>query len=143
MKTLLYMLLALTVLVSCNTTQDVVSNSSSETINEEDTIKITSDETEYEIIIMEPGFGYWLKSTAKPEGYYSQQYLETRNRLLVNEWNLRATQPNLYNPDMYLFPIDYNSTTDYGYDVNYKLYNYFVYFQLKNKIRLSNFIPRI
>ena len=143
MRTLLYVLLSFSILVSCNTTQDVVSNPESETINEEDSIKISSEDSEYEIIIMEPGFGYWLRSTARPEGYYSQQFLETRNRLLVSEWNLRATQPSMYNPNMYLFPIDYNPTIDYGYDVNYKLYNYFVYFQLKNKIRLGSFTPRI
>ena len=32
---------------------------------------------------------------------------------------------------------------DYGYDVNYKLYNYFIYFQLTYKQQLTGFIPRI
>jgi len=38
--------------------------------------------------------------------------------------------------------INYNRNVDYGYDVNYKLYNYFIYFQLKFKQQLSGFIPQ-
>ena len=58
-----------------------------------DTIKIASDKTEYEIIIIEPGFNFWLQSIAKPEGYYEQSYLENRNNLYVIEWNQRVLQP--------------------------------------------------
>ena len=44
---------------------------------------------------------------------------------------------------LYELRIDYDTRTDYGYEVNYKLYNYFVYFQMKYKQQLSTFIPRI
>ena len=108
-----------------------------------DTIKIASDKTEYEIIIIEPGFNYWLQSIAKPEGYYSQSYLENRNNLEVLEWNRRVLQPQRYSPDLYELQIDYFPNIDYGYEVNYKLYNYFIYFQRKYKQRLGPFIPRI
>ena len=47
------------------------------------TIQISSDETEYEIIIIEPGFNVWLQSIARPEGFYSQSFLESRNQILV------------------------------------------------------------
>jgi hypothetical protein len=50
---------------------------------EGDTITIADEKTEYEIIIIEPGFDFWLQSIAKPEGYYSQSYLENRNQLYV------------------------------------------------------------
>ncbi|MGJ8739147.1 MAG: DUF6146 family protein, partial [Zobellia laminariae] len=30
-----------------------------------------------------------------------------------------------------------------GYEVNYKLYNYFIYFQRKYNQRLGPFVPRI
>ena len=39
--------------------------------------------------------------------------------------------------------IDYDYFTDYGYEVNYKLYYYFIYFQLHYKQQLTNFVPRI
>ena len=108
-----------------------------------DTIKIASDKTEYEILIIEPGFNFWLKSIAKPEGYYEQSYLENRNNLYVVEWNQRVLQPQRYNPNLYEMQIDYSPHIDYGYEVNYKLYNYYIYFQRKYSQRLGPFIPRI
>ena len=110
---------------------------------EGDTITIASDSTEYEIIIIEPGFNFWLRSIARPEGYYSQSFLENRNQIFVINYNQRVLQPQRYGSDLYQLQIDYNSSTDYGYDVNYKLYNYFIYFQRKYNQRLGPFVPRI
>lgn len=109
----------------------------------QDTVNIASDETEYEIIIIEPGFNFWLQSIARPEGYYSQSYLENRNQLYVINWNQRVTQPSRYDGGLYELQIDYNSGIDYGYEVNYKLYNYFIFFQRKYNQRLGPFLPRI
>lgn len=110
---------------------------------EEDTVRIADEETEYEIVIIEPGFYNWLVSVARPEGYYSQHFLENRNELLVLEWNRRVILPTQYDPQLYMWEINYDPTIDYGYDVNYKLYNYFIYFQRKYNQRLGPFIPRI
>jgi len=122
-----------------------VSDEEKELFNQtgQDTVSIASDETEYEIIIIEPGFNFWLQSIARPEGYYSQSYLENRNQLYVINWNIRATQPSRYDPDLYLLQIDYDPGIDYGYEVNYKLYNYFIFFQRKYNQRLGPFLPRI
>lgn len=109
----------------------------------QDTVRIANDELEYEIIIFEPGFNTWVQTTARPRGYYEQNYLETRNQVLVNEWNNRVLQPQRYDTSLYEMQINYDNNIDYGYEVNYLLYNYFVYFQLKYKQRLSSFLPRI
>ncbi|MBZ9786579.1 DUF6146 family protein [Psychroflexus sp. CAK57W] len=98
----------------------------SEIVN--DTIRIANDELEYEIIIFEPGFNSWLV-TQKPRGYYSQTYLEQRNRIFVTNYNIRANNPTQYGPDLYPMQINYEYNVDYGYEVNYLLYNYFIYFQ--------------
>ena len=108
-----------------------------------DTVKIANEELEYEIIIIDPGFNIWLQSIARPEGYYSQSFMENRNFLFVTEWNNRSRQPTLFNADLYQLPIDYQANIDYGYEVNYKLYNYFIYFQRKYNQQLTGFIPRI
>lgn len=141
MRSFICIFLIIGVLVSCKSTQKVAANSAIEAATEvdNDTVRIASDTVEYEIIIIEPGFNAWLNSIARPEGYYSQQFLENRNRQLVMQWNLRANQ----GARAFIFPINYDWRIDYGYDVNYKLYNYFVFFQLKNNIQLSTFIPRI
>lgn len=110
---------------------------------EGDTIEISSSKTEYEIIIIEPGFNTWFRSLAKPEGYYSQSYFETRNLIYVTNWNQRVLDPNAFDPTLYEMQINYNQNIDYGYEVNYKLYYYFIYFQRKYRQRLGPFVPRI
>ncbi len=112
-------------------------------IPEEDIVRITNDDLDYDITIIEPGFNTWLASIARPKGYYSQNFMETRNRLMVTNWNNRVLQPQQYNSNLYEMQINYDLNTNYGYDVNYKLYNYFIYFQLTYKQQLSSFIPRI
>jgi hypothetical protein len=110
---------------------------------DQDTVKIADAESEYEILIIEPGFYTWLNSIARPEGYYSQHFLENRNELFVLEWNRRAMFPTQYNSQLYLWQITYDRNIDYGYDVNYKLYNYFIYIQRKYNQRLGPYLPRI
>lgn len=106
-------------------------------------VVIADPKTEYEIIIIDPGFYSWLKGFARPEGYYSQSFLENRNAIYVLNWNNRVLLPGQHDPDLYLWPIDYDPDIDYGYDLNYKLYNYFIYFQRKYGQRLGPFIPRL
>lgn len=108
-----------------------------------DTVAISDPESNYEIIIIEPGFNVWLQSVARPEGYYSQTFMENRNRLYVIEWNNRVVNALQYNPQLYELQINYDPLVDYGYEVNYKLYNYFIYFQRKYNQRLGPFAPRI
>ena len=141
-NTVLILLICLGV-ISCNTPKLANTNVKTSSNVEKDTVRIANDDLEYEIIIIDPGFSTWLLSTAKPEGYYSQEFMETRNQINVLEWNNRVLQPQRYNPSLYEMRIDYNPNIDYGYEVNYKLYNYFMYFQLRYKQQLSTFRPRI
>ena len=145
MKHGLTILILIVLIASCKSyqTDQTINHGNENALVENDTVSISSDETDYEIIIIEPGFNAWLLGTARPRGYYSQSWLEARNILLVQAWNQRNLQPQIYDPNLYLLSIDYDSRTDYGYEVNYLLYNYFVYFQLKYKQRLTNFLPRI
>lgn len=147
MKTFIYILLVCGFIIGCNTPKTAITqNNKTEqdlAITASDTVKIANEELEYEILIIEPGFNVWLESIAKPEGFYSQEFLENRNYLFVTEWNQRVFPSYGYNTDLYQLPIDYQANIDYGYDVNYKLYNYFIYFQLTYKQQLTGFVPRI
>ncbi|GAA4303017.1 DUF6146 family protein [Aestuariibaculum suncheonense] len=146
MKTILYILVVFSFIIGCHSTKPVAASNSEEQLDAEklsDTVTIANDDLEYEIIIIEPGFNFWLASIAKPEGFYSQEYLENRNRIYVTEWNNRVLQPQRYNSNLYQMQIDYQPQIDYGYEVNYKLYNYFIYFQLTYKQQLAGFVPRI
>jgi len=147
LKLLIFLSIGLIIFNNCKTSKERISLSDDEKTSfnktEGDTITISSDVTEYEIIIIEPGFNFWLQSTARPEGFYSQTYLENRNQIFVSEWNRRVLQPQRYNPNLYELEINYQPHIDYGYEVNYKLYNYFIYFQRKYNQRLGPFMPRI
>ena len=89
----------------------------------------------------DPGFNTWLASRSRPRGYYGQPYLENKNRLWVTEWNLRVMNPTRYG-DMYPMQIDYRPDINYGYEVNYLLYNYLVYFQVSNNQKLGGIISQ-
>ena len=145
MKKLLPFVVIIALIASCSSynTSQVIDHDSKDSLVKSDTISISSDETDYEIIIIEPGFNQWLISTARPRGFHSQQFFEGRNILFVQAWNQRNMQPQVYDPNLYELSIDYDVHTDYGYEVNYLLYNYFIYFQLKYNQRLTSFVPRI
>ena len=142
MKTYIIIILSiLGVIFSCKSkNNNVDSNNNQKQIS--DTIRIVNEELEYEIIIIDIGFTSWFNTFAKPRGFYSQSYLESRNRYWVIEYNNRANNP-MKNKNIYEWPIDYSNNIDYGYEVNYMLYNYLVYFQLKYKTKLGGFTPRI
>jgi len=100
-------------------------------------------DSEYDIIIMDIGFNRWLNQIAQPKGYYSQSFLEQRNYFYVLEWNRRVLEPRIFDSLLYELQINYEQGIDYGYDVNYQLYNYFIYFQRRFNQRLGPFLPRI
>ncbi len=131
MKTLVTSLLILLVLISCNSTIKTVSVNN----NTEGVVRIANDSLEYEIIIIDVGFESYLHTIAKPASFYSQSYYEIKNRFYVIEWNIRAHNPLRYNSSIYENVIDYDPNTDYGLDVNYKLYNYFEFVKHKYKER--------
>lgn len=138
--------LGLLLWAGCSSPRPVAVDPGEKSVFEEksaDSVRIADVESNYEIIIIEPGFYNWLVSIAKPEGYYSQTFLENRNAIYVQNWNNRVLNPREFDPDLYELQIDYDPSIDYGYEVNYKLYNYFIYFQRKYNQRLGPWIPRI
>ncbi len=128
-------------LLSCNSSKETITNEKPHL--QSDTIRIANDEIEYEVIIIDGGFTSWFNSRAKPRSYYTQSFLEARNQFWVLEWNRRANLPTVYNSNLYEMPINYETTIDYGFEVNYMIYNYLTYFQLTNKQQLGGFPARI
>lgn len=145
MKNLILLGLFLCIILSCNSSKTVTDKDKDDNkiakINS-DTVRIANDEYDYEVIIIDNGFTSWLAGRAKPRGFYSEFYLESKNQIYVPEWNNRVLQPMRYNPNLYEMQIDYNNFTHYGYEVNYLLYNYFVYFQEKYNQNLGGFPSR-
>lgn len=103
----------------------------------EEPVVIKNESVEYEITIIDPGFNNYLTTVARPPGYHSQIYLENKNRFYVSIWNSRVNNPSRFNPNIYENIIQYDPHVDYGYDVNYKLFNYFEFAQQKYRMRLQ------
>ncbi len=145
MKKIIYILLISAFIFNCNTSKTSASKKDErlESLKQNDTVKIANEAIEYEITIIEPGFNFWLASRARQRGFYSQSYFENRNSFYVIEWNQRVLQPQRFDSSLYEQRIDYQQGLDYGYEVNYMLYNYFIYFQLTYKQKLGGFVPRI
>ena len=143
MKRLFYFLTIICLTLNCSSSQKVADSQKQVDITEDDIVTIANEEVEYEITIIEPGFNTWLRSIARPKGYYTQKYMEMHNWNFVQEWNNRVLNPQQYNPRLYELQIDYQPSIDYGYDVNYKLFNYFIYFQITYKQQLTAYVPRI
>ncbi len=142
MKKIVLSLVILLGLASCHFDKNITTKAKTpDTKKASDVVRIANDSLEYEVIIIDPGFSGWLAGRAKPRGFYSESYLENKNQMYVNEWNSRAMQPQRYN-GLYEMRIDYDPNIHYGYEVNYLIYNYMVYFQLTNRQQLGGFVPR-
>ena len=127
-------------LFSCNSNKNFSTENTEKLAS--DTIHISNPDLEYDVIIIDGGFTSWFNTYAKPKSFYTQTFLENRNRFWILEWNNRARNPMRYG-NIYDMQINYDNNTNYGYHVNYMIYNYLVYFQLNNKQQLGGFQARI
>jgi hypothetical protein len=143
MKKLLVVFILIFSMSSCHFDKNLIpQESKTSNKKESDTIRIANDSLQYEVIIIDPGFNSWLASRARPRGFYSESFLENHNQIYAVEWNSRVLQPQRFSPNLYEMQINYDANIHYGYEVNYLIYNYFVFFQITNKQALSGFVPR-
>lgn len=98
-----------------------------------DTLMAVDDSLQYELIVLDPQFETWLIS--RPIGLHSNEYYQHRNILYVQEWNSRYMNSLRYG-DLYTVYIDYSPFIEYDIELNYKLYNYFLFFEEKNRVKL-------
>lgn len=95
---------------------------------------IQTDSTEHDIIIFDPDFDRWYLSHWSEANDRSLGFYESMNRLGASNWN------RFYNLGRYHRVIgnylDYQPNTDYGLEVNRKLYWYFKYIQETFKVPL-------
>lgn len=136
MRALLMILLVFIWIISCKPSEGTtVKKNDASVESQNDTIRIENDELEYEIIIIDSGFDSWML-TQNPMTFYSEGFLKNRNLFYVTEWNRRVSLPGVYNPNLYNQIISYNPSTDYGLELNYKLFMYFEFFQQKYRQKL-------
>lgn len=141
MKKIAFIIALIAIIGACSTPKNNLTFLPASAAVKGDTVRIANDSLEYEVIIIDPGFSTWLNSIALPRGYYSQFYLENKNRFYITEWNNRAQQPLRFDPNLYEMTINYDPQINYGYEVNYLIYNYMIYFQNRYKQRLFGNVP--
>ena len=141
MKKIAFIIVLIAIIGACSTPKNNLAPLTATTAVKGDTVRIANDSLEYEVIIIDPGFSTWLNSIALPRGYYSQFYLENKNRFYITEWNNRAQQPLRFDPNLYEMTINYDPQINYGYEVNYLIYNYMIYFQNRYQQRLFGNVP--
>ena len=98
----------------------------------------TKDSVEYELIIFDPGFEFWLHTKSFSKHQYSNEYLQTTNHQYVTEWNRRYAAGD-HRIESY---IDYSPFNDYDFELNYKLFMYFRYFEETYKVKLLTYRGR-
>ena len=98
-----------------------------------------ADSNEWDIEVFDTQYDTFLKSYAQPISSYSEDYLISKNRLLVSEWNSRYFSG--VNPNFYEVSIDYHPETEnYGKEFNYKLYQFFVYLNWRYGVRFQGIL---
>lgn len=114
-------------------------------VNPPDTLKFepideSKDSVEYELIIFDPAFDSWFFKNRRPMDFFEQSYLESWNSQLVPQWNgaVVSTRNRNCMPTTYL---DYRPEIDYGKELNYKLFYYFMYIQ--QSCRIFSHFPRV
>lgn len=134
-KVILILILPL-LIFSCATQREINSNGSGRLILR-DTSQV-KDSLEYELIVFDPGFDFWLSSNSFQKNQYSNAYLQSMNNLYVTEWNRRYSLGSRLIESY----IDYSPFNEYDFELNYKLFMYFKYFEESNRIKLLPYRSR-
>ena len=134
-KVILILILPL-LIFSCATQREINSNGSGRLILR-DTSQV-KDSLEYELIVFDPGFDFWLSSNSFQKNQYSNAYLQSMNNLYVAEWNRRYSLGSRLIESY----IDYSPFNEYDFELNYKLFMYFKYFEESNRIKLLPYRSR-
>ncbi len=90
------------------------------------------DSAQYELIVFDSGFDFWLSSHQVLATRHSNEYYQSMNYQYANEWNRRYASGD---PQINSY-IDYSINKNYGFEFNYKLYMYFRFFEDTNRTKL-------
>jgi hypothetical protein len=117
-----------------NTSLPVYLVSANYSVCQEGDIVHITDHKNFDITFHEPGFNKWLAKQESITDFYESS-LEFENLQYVHEWNRRVAHPEAYDHHLYNQHINYKIIPGkrYGLEVNYKLYQYFRYFELKHE----------
>ncbi len=125
MKTIIYLFLAGFFIVSCASNKNMVKFS-------ETKLGDGNDSTQYELLTFDAKFDAWYEIQNTPANYRSQHYYELWNKQYVLEWNHKSMAGS--HSGFFETIVGYEPVIDYGFDLNHKLFHYFMYVENVLKI---------
>lgn len=121
----IYILLLLAIVfTSCSTSQQSTNTAP------KGTESTASQDDEWEVVVFDGEFESFLNSRARPRTMFTEETLHSRNQLLVSEWNSRY-YASAANRNVYEVSIDFDSNTKYGFEFEYRLYQFFAFVSWK------------
>ena len=128
MKKILLILAAIIGVWACNTQKSAVK------IKQNNTEVQELDSVEYDMETFDARFRTWYQMHNKPTMYHSKDYYEYWNYQYVSAWNENASDARM---GSFFEPIvGYDQHTDYGLELNHKLFYYFQYVENVLKIKV-------
>jgi len=130
-KSSMFIILAIVFAIACNTSKHA----------EGDHTRIEeNDSTEYDLIVLEPGFDSWYVMHDQPSKYRSIEYYRNWNIRYVSDWNYRVSRPSRTN--FFLDLINYDVNEKYPFELEHKLFYYFMFVENELKIPILEGGPR-
>jgi hypothetical protein len=129
MKTIIALIVSGLLFASCSTQQKTTGNQDLKEV-------VNPDSTEYGVLILDPEFDHWYLTRYSTAMDRDNEVYRMYNRTAVMNWNdyyIRGKYRNIIENNL-----NYDYHTDYGIEVNRKLYWYFRFIEEKYKIRLLN-----
>lgn len=135
MKRLFIILVVCGSLYACNVQRKAVE------VNKNNIEVNSQDSVEYDVETFDQKFENWYLLQNSPAKYRSQSYYEDWNRQYVSAWNARCASPSR---NWHFEPvIGYEPGEDYGFEMNHKLFYYFMYVEHVLGIEIISNGPRI
>lgn len=130
MNKLIFWIGVILVIVACSTKRNVVDVKIK-------TVEVATDDSlEYQLETFDLKFETWYLLHNNPSQYHSQSYYEGWNSQYVSAWNanaLTSRRSSFFEPI-----VGYDSTIDYGLELNHKLFYYFQYVEHVLKIQIMS-----
>jgi hypothetical protein len=101
---------------------------------------LEEDSVEYVLETFDPNFETWYALNNSPSQYHSERYYEGWNQRYVSAWNYNASTS--HKNRFFEHIIGYDPTIDYNFELDHKLFYYFLYVENVLKIEIMTGGPK-
>ena len=132
MKNIIVLAIISAFIWSCSTSSKPVADDQKPSIA---TQKKTDSADEWEVTVFDGEYETFVASRAQPRSMCTETSLKSRNTILVTEWNSRFYSGA--NRNFYEVAIDYDPKENYGFEFEYRMYQFFAYCNWKYGIQFN------